>query len=242
VKRLLIIYLALLTVSVAVAQRFPPGALVSSKAPAAGGGGSNPPSSPIVNQNFEGSGYDNSESWSTLFGTPDPDYTGVVLLGSQSLRLIAGDFANVGVQYTLAVAQSDIYGFAYFQLQTNRSGALVRFENSSFATVFEIAVSGTALTVAAGGAASSGGATTLSTGTTYYMWWRYTKGTGSDAVGQVWLSTTTTKPGSTEVAVSNGTSTTDVKYFDLLFSAAGGNGAVVFDHVYLDDAAILSNP
>lgn len=45
----------------------------------------------LLNQNFEGTGYDNSESWTETLdgGTVDEDYTTTVLAGSQSLFMPA---------------------------------------------------------------------------------------------------------------------------------------------------------
>src|SRR5262249_36053532 len=46
----------------------------------------------LFSEDFEGTGYENT-GWNE-FGTPEPDYTGVVLNGTQSLRLSGGSSVN----------------------------------------------------------------------------------------------------------------------------------------------------
>lgn len=64
---------------------------------------------------------------------------------------------------------------------------------------------------------STGSASTaagvVASGTTYSVWIRYVKGTGSNSISQVWISSTTTKPGSVTVEKTDGSSTTDASKF-----------------------------
>lgn len=66
----------------------------------------------LVNQNFEGTsngGYDNGESWSPL-GATNPDYTGVMLRGSQSMRV------QHGWSRTSFSTQANVWAFYEFQI------------------------------------------------------------------------------------------------------------------------------
>ena len=205
--------------------------------------GSNPPASPLVKQNFEGTGYDNGETWNTYISAGDPDYTGIVLLGSQSLSCFGADFSAQGA-YTTFSGLSELWGFVMFEITTNRNSYIVRHEDSGAAAVFNISVSGTNLRVDDGSAnATTSG--TFSLNTPYYLWWHRLKGSGANAVSELWFSSTPTKPAdgsSGHAKVTTGTTTTDAIYGILLNSAAAGAGAIIFDHYYIDDAVILDNP
>lgn len=100
---------------------------------------------------------------------------------------------------------------------------LYAFRDSANNSVLALTVNATTGTVKLDvGTGTATSAAALSVGTTYYFWIRYVKGTGSNAVGEVYWSTTTT-PGSARATVTNGTSTTDsdksvfAGYVDLRF-------------------------
>lgn len=211
-----------------------------------GGGGSNPPASPLVNQNFEGAGYDNAETWSTLGGgTINPDATDIVLLGSQSFKVTAGDFV-AGSAYISTAAGAERWGHMQFQITTSGNRIIAESQDSGFAAQIQIvAINGGGIRVYSG-AVNATTSATWSTGTKYYLWWHYLKGTGTDAVAEVWFSTTTTKPADASAGhakVTTGTSTADLVYhFVGSPTAAAGNYEIHIDHVYVDDEAILSNP
>lgn len=111
-KRLLIslvIICALLSSSDARRRWVPP--------PAASGGF-------LVNQNFEGPGYDNAEAPATS-GTIDPDYTGLVLRGSQSCHVSTTNGSYVEWTFT---GQTDVWAYCEFQTSsrpTNDGGDII---------------------------------------------------------------------------------------------------------------------
>lgn len=65
---------------------------------------------------------------------------------------------------------------------------------------------------------------TVAVGTPYYVWWDYTPGTGANGTANFYWSTDGTKPGSPNLSVSNGTSTTDVQYIQhqTLYNTSSG--------------------
>jgi hypothetical protein len=144
--------------------------------PAAGG-------SFLVNQGFEGTGYDNGETWTG--SSVDPDYTGVVLAGSQSLQLVTtGTVANAWVSFT---GQDAVYSklllYVVSTPGTNQVFATIRNGTTVLAS-FTIAGANRNLraTAAGGGNATSSGV--MPTGTPLYVWLEYVKGTGSNAIAR----------------------------------------------------------
>lgn len=221
-------------------------ALLIEKEVAASGG--NPPASPLVNQNFEGTGYDNGETWGENgFGTKDEDYTTTVLLGSQSLFCSIDD-SSAGSTFTSFSGGGERWGFCMFRVVTSRNGNFVRLFDSGFANVvMQVKINGTKLRAVCGSVESLDTVASFSTGTTYYLWWRYLKGTGLNGEAEIWFSTTSTKPADgsdNHRKTIVGTATTDAA--ELAFGSgdntAGSALDIIYDHTYIDDVVILSNP
>jgi hypothetical protein len=81
--------------------------------------------------------------------------------------------------------------------------------------------------------------TSITQGTTYSVWGDYTKGTGANAVCHLYHSTTTTKPGSPNITITNGDATAQAASVRLgSFSTA----VHLYDHVRVSTIAIGSNP
>ena len=174
----------------------------------------------LVCQNFEGTGYDNSESWTEdVFGGDaviDPDYTTTVLRGSQSLRMAAGSQPSVTYKI-FDSAESEIYGFAQIRYSSLSSFNGADLFNSSDVGQTQFV----AIILGSGGQAgklriawlgvgdSSDSTTTLSTSTTYYLWWYVKTGTGSNAEAWLKMSTDRFEPSTPEITVTNGTWTID---------------------------------
>jgi hypothetical protein len=189
----------------------------------------------LVCQNFEGTGYDNSESWSEV-DSPDEDYTTTVLRGSQSLD-ISGDtyesttitFSATGPCYVFfrfrfsALPSSDASIFIMRDASDNQLAAL-RLRSNGYIRAYN----GT------GGYENSGG--TYSANTTYYVWLEYTAGSGADGETKVYIDTDTTKPAAT-ITVSDGDATTDATKV-VLTNGNDGTPNFVFDQILVDDEAI----
>lgn len=223
-----------------------------------GSGASSPPPAAtyLVNQRFEGTdnnGYDNSETWTTSTGSPNPDYNTTVLdpAGSHSLFLNANG-NNVRVRHDFTGADT-LYGYLMWRRVAGSVPAGDR-------TLLELTINGGttrcfALNFTAGGALKivdlSGGVTgttvsTMSLDTTYHVWWSYTKGTSMNAYASCAFSTTGTQPTSgnnfADWPSSNGTSTAQGGRVWLGHSGTNANADMIFDKVLIDDAVIGSNP
>lgn len=200
----------------------------------------------LIKQGFETAttGYDNGETW-TEAGTGVIDHADTdspsPLVGTQSLRItLAGTQETT---FSAFAAQSTAYGFMALNrvansstvtLATFRSGASVRCTVSMTGSgAIRIAAAGTAVAVV----------DTVAVGETVYIWWRYTLGSGLDAVGEVWTSATETKPPSSgdNYAVQAGTATTTVDRI-YIGDTTNQTDEFVYDKVRVDDVAIGSNP
>lgn len=207
---------------------------------------STPSATYLINQNFEGTGYDNSETWTTSTGSPNADYTTTALLGSQSL------LANTAT--TAARARADftnndnLWGYFLFRRVggSNPAGDRLLLEiaqNGGSTRAFAISVTSTgALKVDAGTTATTTDVTAVDT--TYHIWWRYAKGSGSNAIGEVAFSTNGTEPtsGNAFKNVTNGTYTGQGGRIYLGYTSTNANSDFVYDKVLVDDADIGSNP
>lgn len=195
----------------------------------------------LVNQNFEGAGYDNGESWTTGGVTPNPDYTAVSLRGNQSCRVLNG------YTYKTFTGQSDAWAFCEFQvaafpsseattgmildtgskgvwMSMDSSGHIKMADNSSGSTVY-----------------SSSSATTLSVGVHYYAWMHAVNG----GTNRLYVNTSAIRPGESDdgvggahvVSVAN-SNATNYSYIYLY----GTTADVTYDHVLVSSTSIVSNP
>src|SRR5690349_15328802 len=191
------------------AQRFPPAGLVSSKRLVAAGGGGGSPTY-IIKQDFEGTGYDNGETWNEFIdANVDADYatSPAPLVGSQSLKV------GVVETYNQFTGVSEIYG--YFQCyMSDISGAdfIFSFRTSGDANQMRVRIlSDGAIRIydsANNTTDSSAGA--FAQGSVNHVWVYYLKGTGANGVLQCHVAATDTKPGSPTVATTTSASTANV--------------------------------
>ncbi len=193
----------------------------------------------IIKQGFEGTGYDNAETWTgTGSGTVDPDYTGLVLVGSQSLRLVSST--------TTSSTRVEFAGQSKFFCRWQMRLVSVGTGNQIIATIRVTATVRATLTIASGKlrVTSSGGtandsANNVPTGTDIYLWFEYESGTGSNAVTRAGWSTDATKPtlsagGATSCVSANGTGTDNVTRLYL-----GHTGNTIWEQV-IDEVRALN--
>lgn len=215
-------------------------------------GGAGP--SYLINQNFEGTGYDNSETW-TETGNPDEDYATAPapLVGSQSLY-IDGSAAtksaispNFGDQLTFSV----FFKLHVVTLPGSTGRELIRFLlNGSQSAGSELTVNSTGVLTLTVGTTTISTTTTVSAGTTYNVWVDYTAespDTALNGVGQVAFSTGTTKPtsdgggnGYGRRTNMNGELAVDQLWITAQFSTTGPTW--ICDKFLLDDVTIGNNP
>jgi hypothetical protein len=188
-------------------------------------------------QNFEGSPYDNSETWLTYNQdgncTIDTAYTSTILRGSKSVSM-----TNTSTGLCLFYhATTDGYMFARVRFSTipgSGYGSFLDLFDATTPIIGVRVVSDSTFTLFNGTTSTSCGA--MSTGTTYYIWLDGAKGTGSNGTANAYISTTATKPGSPTCSVTTGTATTDIASAGLFAYSS----AYVADQVLVDSATIGS--
>jgi hypothetical protein len=160
-------------------------------------------------QNFETAitGYDNDETWVEAPGagaTINPAYTTTALRGSQSGYIGTGTEASNW--YRTITTSGEVYAFFRFQFSADVTGNVMGFYNGA-TPHFLISYNATSNTISVTGGT---GTCAVVPNTTYYIWVYYKKGTGADAIKKLWVSTTSTKPGSTCSENLAGTNTADI--------------------------------
>lgn len=218
----------------------------------------------LVEQNFEGTGFDNGETWlAGLNGTPstgvvDPDYATGPLRGSQSLRM--KDDENYGgfaiTKFSDDTGVTGVYGFFRLKIidrpSTTREimqlyNAQGPLEEPTAVETHEMIWIGSDGVLHMWPAYNEGeevaGSTALTNGTVYYVWWHVTRTTLTDGSGWIKLSTTPTLPGSNEISWSNVDlpSASYINVNTLGFTTLHASSyEYIVDQVILDTAAIGS--
>ena len=170
----------------------------------------------LVCQNFEGVGYDNSETWteSSIDGgspTINEDYTGTVLRGTESL-LIVGDDYKYGRSGPTFTGQSDLYTHFMYRaedLTTNNNTFIFFITDSSDNELAKIQFRTNGQIYFVSGGQTDFSVTTIVADTTYHIWVDYHKGTGADSSAEIYFGTTATKPGVASGSVTGGNATAD---------------------------------
>jgi hypothetical protein len=183
-------------------------------------------------EGFDGPGYE-TPGWEEI-GTPNPDYTNLVLEGSESLHCS-------GPQNIRRPFKSDRDFHFYFQAQWNT------YDTYNAVLVWEDASGSISACVYADfdrlllvhGQASALGTTRIEEGTAYHLWVDWALGTGSNGTMQLFISTNGTKPLTAEAMVTNGTGLA----VDRLYVGPSGAGPdMVFDRLLASTQPIGSNP
>jgi len=201
----------------------------------------------LINQNFEGAGYDNGETWTeTGTGTLDEDYATAPapLVGSQSFR-IAKTGQTGRVVSVLPSDQSTCWGYFQINFTSSPANGTIWFSvlDVSATIVLSIEINTGSIIRVRSGSANASTVSTVTTATTYHFWWKYVKGTGANAVAQVAFQTSGTEPlsGNNFAQVTTGTATTDANNIRI-----GNTGSSTYefivDRVLVDDADIGDNP
>lgn len=211
-------------------------ALLGANQPAASGGGA----TYLIKQDFEGTGYDNSETWTEFLGTPNEDYTGTVLDGAQSLLCTA----NQGTRSPVFAGLDEIWFYCMIRFSVLKDSDILKFYDAGQANqVQHVALNadGT-ITVSDGAFHSATTVTAFSANTTYHLWVRVKKGTGANGEGEVWVSTTTTRgTGNNHASHATGNQTWQPVQVELL-QEAGTASNFIFDKVRVDDVVIGDAP
>lgn len=201
----------------------------------------------LIKQDFEGTGYDNGETWTEAgTATPDEDYTGVALAGSQSLRVVTTSATSRSSVSFSAAGTVEVY-FLFRPVVASAEAGLTIVQLRSADDAAEAIrlrwLSSGRLDVRAGGGTVASPVTVLSVDTTYHVWVRFVVGTGANAVATVAFSTTGTRPssGNEFAQTSNGTATANAGILRL-GTITTTTVEMIFDKVRVDDATIGDNP
>lgn len=217
------------------------------------------PANFVVCQNFEGTGYDNGETW--IEGTDgagsgyiiDPNYVTSPLRGVQSLHMKDGTVPTYDANNFSA--HSSVYGSLIFKLLDPPDS----LDKNDVTSVFSDVSGGSPLGLGAILLNSNRtleithanystmafrnvtGSTVLSLNTIYYIWFYWAKGTGSN--GQMWLkiSTTPVEPAEKEAEISDGYGIADVVYAQIS-TFHGAAYEYVVDQMLVKTSAIGNVP
>ncbi|MBA2433792.1 MAG: hypothetical protein H0V54_01665 [Chthoniobacterales bacterium] len=206
-----------------------------------------PSPTPLINQGFEGPGYDKGETWTPSgTGTIDPDSTGSPIVGSESLHITTT--AQAGSTIVSFPAQDNVYGFCRLRWTSHSTHGLIAFANSAGAErgILSILDGTNTIRAIAVGGASADGSTGMPVGTDLYVWFEYEKGTGLNTVFRVGWSTDGTKPdlsatGAQVARCASGTSTDQIANL-MIGSPDNVTNDFYVDRVLVSTAPIGSNP
>jgi len=131
----------------------------------------------LVCQNFEGTGYDNGETWTEEYEdggsgvTINPDYTTTVLRGSESLYIGSDNYRKGWIIHEFATDLNEIY--IHFMLQiddVNFDLSIMDIKDSSGNIVLSLHSSSTRALILAQGTVEGYSGVTLDAGTVYHIW------------------------------------------------------------------------
>lgn len=190
----------------------------------------------LICQNFEGTGYDNSETW-TEAGTVTEDYTTTILRGTQSCLVHRGP-PDASLDSPAFAASGTVHMMLRFQVSNvDNAWDMIKIRNAANADIC-IAELYTNVFHLHHGTATANGTFTVSVNTLYYVWIDYVKGTGANGTAAIYVSSTGTKPAA-DASLTTGSSSTDATH--IRFEEYNDKNLVV-DQIYVDDAVLGDAP
>lgn len=200
-----------------------------SKKPA--GSSSDVPAGTLISENFEGTG--TPSGWS-VSGSPNFDETGTVLDGAQSLSFDATSTSPAA--YKSYTGQSSVTYFFDFQFHAapGSTKRFIEFDTSGFSSMAYLGLtSARKLNLEPVGGTQVASTAVLAVDTHYRVWITFTKGSGSNASLECWISTTDSKADAIDHwSTTNGTATSDCAY--LWIQPGSGLGLMYIDRIRVD--------
>jgi len=188
----------------------------------------------LVDNGFETQ--DEDDEWTTTGGTPDYDYStsGLDMVGSECLEVGPGENAYVSFP-----AQDEVWGI--FKCRYNEAienfEVMIHIQSVADRAEINITTSGRLRCAARGGTSSPYTPTnTFNANNSLYIKWHYKKGTGSDALMEIW--TWNGSAWTNNVSSTNGTYTDQVQRFKVHNNA--DTEMFYFDDIRVDDEDITS--
>lgn len=195
----------------------------------------------LINQNFEGTGYDNGETW-TEAGTVNEDYTTTVLKGAQSLFMATADTNSSS--YSSFTGQSTVYAHCRLEV-TNSQGWTRRCftiadsaGNALAGVIFDNPSAGANDVKIWANAATTTSATRLAYSTVYYVWLAFV----SSGTCELAISASSTKPSSDSGGNVYVTRTGAAGTAARIYVENAQNDSVIFDNVLVSTSVIGDNP
>lgn len=179
----------------------------------------------LVEEDAEGTG--TPSGWTDSVA-PDWDHAVTVLEGSESLETYSNELT-----YKTFTAQSEVWAafmVRFSDLSTSPYTPALRDSGDADCVRLRFMSAGDVRIYMNGGNStiSGGGIGGVAANTTYYAWVHYIKGTGANAEAHMYLSTTTTMPGSPSGSKTDGTNTNDA---DRITISAGNAVNLYSDHI-----------
>lgn len=200
------------------------------RVPAAGGAGP----TYLFQESFEGTGYENS--WTEDLGSPnEDDTTPAPYHGTHSLSVVLDNRITLNTTWT---APSTAYCFFAIYWTSDATDFVVQGRNGT-TDLWLLQRNSDDTFRLYHGSSFQNTASTFAVGAWVYFWLDYTAGGGTDGVANVYISTTTTKPGSPTITVSNGTATLGMTQF---YIRNDSNIEYNIDRILVDDVAIGNAP
>lgn len=188
----------------------------------------------LFKESLEAPGFENS-GWltnSTAVSAFTPAIDGSYSLKLPSACNATNSFASNGTIYAFFMIEG---------LATNGNGASIcSLLDSADATMAVVKLtSADVFRLELGTGVNNSSVSMATTGSVYYVWLDYQQGTGANAVGHLYVATTSTKPGSASATVSNGSTTGQASKIKL---ATGSGIQMVYDKIRVSLSNIGSSP
>lgn len=192
----------------------------------------------LVNQGFEGTGYDNSETW-TATGTVDADEASVFSVGSQSLEINSSASLDFVVSPAFS-AQSTVYCRALIRYTGTPGSAndIFAFRASTSARLRVFLATDGRIGIDHGTTATTYTTAAVSADTWTYLWFRYTASTGGDnGVAEASFATSNSRPttGTAYVTLTTGSETDSVTTLRI-----GIGSGTITRQFYVDDVKVAA--
>lgn len=187
----------------------------------------------LISENFEGTGL--PSGWT---GSGDFDYTTSPMEGSQSFRTTSGAI-SAQANYS---ALTNGWMYLIFRRDTSGDGYVAGFSSTNGLTwraYFRISSSGGMLQISHGSVITNSADGLVTAGTTYHVWYNYITGSGANGISKLFLSTTSAKPVSPILEISNGNGTAPAECV-LLYTAT--TTSIVRDKIRVSNSEIGSDP
>lgn len=200
----------------------------------------------LINQNFEGTGYDNTETW-TESSTFNEDYATVILRGSQSG---ANETATSYAQKDLGADYSELWGHFLFRatdVSPASEEAVVELYDSTNTVFARFSIRTTGFVRSNHGGTigtTSASVGDLADATAVRLWFYFkaeTSDGANDGVFSMWTSTaaeTSRSSGDQLISQTNGAMHQGVRYVRLVYGLSANVG--IYDQVLVDDVSFTS--